>query len=163
MLKGPGPDGRRRWRACHTGGGLIMKEFLSPWVNWDGQNENPNSQEIVDQIGEGMGLPKVKDFRNEEHSAMTRFAGAAMQEQFVEPSNQRNWDPTRVSALKKKLGSDAGATAELLRPLFCTVEMNLLTTSDNNQAGLSSIPGSFFLDSQLGAAPAFGSFNQQLS
>jgi hypothetical protein len=160
MLQGPASGGKRRCAACHTGGGLIMKEFHSPWVNWDGLaepnpnvqtlNVNPNSTKIVQDIFGQLANGKLGG------PTPSKFLGATMQEQFVEPANQQFWDPTRLKTARDALGKDASATAELLKPLFCTVEMNLLTAGENNQRGITSIPSSFFVDGQLGFAGLFG-------
>jgi hypothetical protein len=93
-----------RCASCHPGGGLNMKELESPWVFWD-QSIFPGAQETI-QKTPALGA---------------RSPGASLEFQIVEPGNEE-WVRTRVATSKTK-----GNLKELLRPLFCTIDMNLRT------------------------------------
>lgn len=97
-----------RCAGCHTGGGLIMKELPNPWVHWEGAATTPGAGELVDRFAE---LGELGD-------------GAFMELDVVEPGNEV-WAETRVTHQLR-----VGSTRELLRPLFCPVEVNLDTVSD---------------------------------
>jgi hypothetical protein len=44
MLKGKGTGQVRRCAGCHAEGGLVMKEFDSPWLHWEGDKDIPGAQ-----------------------------------------------------------------------------------------------------------------------
>jgi hypothetical protein len=99
----PKAAAKQRCATCHTGGGLVMKELASPWVNWEGDRETPGIPEIV-----------------EKHSKLFGFRGDGVDlEGTVTNVNRNEWIPARIK-IAKRLG-----LKEVLRPLFCTIEMNL--------------------------------------
>jgi hypothetical protein len=142
LLNGPADDGDRRCAGCHVGGGLVMKELESPWMHWEGDTTTPGADELVMKHQELFGTKS-----NGIELESTVRAGNAI------------WQKTRVATMKKK------PVKELLRPLFCTVEINLhngttSTTPVSNEAAsfgeLSRVPSDFLVDSALGffSAPA---------
>jgi len=135
LLKGPGSGETRRCAKCHTGGGLVMKELDTPWMNWEGHIDMPGAQPIVDAI---------KDLG-------TKTSGIEF-EGLVKAGNTK-WNKTRLETLK----AGSTAVADLLKPLFCTVEINLANGSNfaspviGGTGGdqLSSIPFKSMLDPQI--------------
>lgn len=107
VLDGSGSGNVRRCAACHTGGGLVMKELARPWVHWPDDFETPGHAEIVagnaDVMGEAMGGEALEDMIREGNTA---------------------WNATRIETVRAGLGTET-TVADLLRPLFCTVEVNL--------------------------------------
>jgi hypothetical protein len=122
MLEGPGSGSggsqQRRCANCHAGGGPVMKELILPWANWDGPTgihfnggtTSPGSNDVFVQLTTALGLPK---------ETTTHATGDILQN-FVQDGNKR-WNHTRLAMLSAK------GTPSLLRPLFCTVEVNLQT------------------------------------
>jgi hypothetical protein len=136
MLLGPGARGERRCAGCHVGGGLVMKELESPWMHWEGDTTTPGAAELVARHAELFGQKST----GVELETTVR-AGNAI------------WNKARLAALRKR------PVAELLRPLFCTVGINLhngsTTTSPvSNEAApsgeLSRVPADFLVDTALG-------------
>lgn len=88
---------------CHTGGGLLMKERNSPWLNWNnGSTEAAGSKEMVaefEHLGDaasGQGFEKVVTNGN------------------------KVWNEVRVADLK-----ETADVQDLLLHLFCTGEINI--------------------------------------
>jgi hypothetical protein len=132
MLEGPGDDGKRRCASCHPGGGLVMKELESPWMHWEGDTTTPGAAELV-----------------EKHKSFMGSKSNGIELEGVVRKGNRFWNSRRLASLKKK------GAKELLRPLFCTVEINLhngssSTTPVDNTAGdfgdLSRVPSDFLVD-----------------
>jgi hypothetical protein len=109
----------RCW-ACHEGGGLNMKELNSPWDGWNLNNGMPGNDDIFKKFGKQLGHPET---------------GINL-EQVVSGGNTQ-WNKKRIEILKGK------GTAEVLRPLFCTLTLNLQDAGTN--ANLTNIPGNFFV------------------
>lgn len=116
-------DASSRCAACHTGGGLIMKELDSPWMHWEGHHDTPGAAELVDD-NEDLG---------------SKDDGIAM-ESMVRRGNAA-WIPSKVG----KLVEDKDLKA-LLRPLFCTVELNLDNGADFGGDEFRFLGADFFLD-----------------
>lgn len=143
MLKGPGDGDDRRCASCHVGGGLVMKELDTPWINWEGHVNTPGAQELVDAH---------KDLGTK--NTGLEFEGV------VKGANTK-WNKVRIAELT---AGDAPDLQQLLRPLFCTVEINLDNGSDfDSPVGggtggdqLSRIPFDSLLDPQL---KSFGSIS----
>jgi hypothetical protein len=122
MLDGPGSGSggsqERRCANCHTGGGPVMKELLLPWANWDGPTglhfnggtTSPGSDVVFKQLATGLGLPPEA----------THATGDQLQN--VVQDGNTAWNQARRDTLAAK------DTRSLLRPLFCTVEVNLQTS-----------------------------------
>ncbi len=113
----PKAAAKTRCASCHVGGGLVMKELNSPWTNWSDTGPTPGTDQLF--------KTHVKLLGGETN-------GDAL-EGLVTGGNRDVWVPHRVEFLKGK------GTAELLRPLFCTTDINL-------QAGNGSANQDFFLD-----------------
>ena len=111
-----------RCAGCHPGGGLNMKELHSPWVSWD-QGNVPGAQEAIKKFPAQMGQRELGEF---------------LEFNIVIPGNQA-WVKKRLEFLKAK------GVQEVLRPLFCTVDINLQTSGSQAEA-LTAVPGSFFVD-----------------
>ncbi|HET6610516.1 MAG TPA: hypothetical protein VFG83_00930 [Kofleriaceae bacterium] len=141
LLDGPGEGEVRRCAGCHTGGGPIMKEMNSPWMHWEGDLTTPGAQELVAA-----------------HADFGQKSNGINLESVVTAGNGV-WNKTRVDFLKTN-----GSVQDLLRPLFCTVEVNTDTGSsgksppEGGEGGseLSSVPADSLLDPQL---KSFGSIS----
>lgn len=112
--------------ACHSGGGLVMKELHSPWIYWEeptGVATTPGLTELFEStsspIAGGASLLGDQD----------PLAGLTL-ESLVRRGN-RQWNPARVQHLV-----ETATVKELLQPLFCTVEINL----DNMSRAATPIP-----------------------
>jgi hypothetical protein len=131
-----------RCAACHVGGGLNMKELKSPWVFWDvGQQGVPK-------------LPGVDAVMAKFPDVLGTGLNAIDLESRVEAGNVA-YVKARVKFLKSK------GVAELLRPLFCTIDMNLQTAV--KAAGftggippLRGLPRDLFVDPSFQAAVTGG-------
>lgn len=97
----------RRCAACHTGGGLIMKELDTPWVHWEGHMDIPGARELIDA-----------------HADLGSRATGSEFEGVVKKGNKA-WNETRLASLREN-----SSLKEALRPLFCTVEVNLDNGAD---------------------------------
>jgi hypothetical protein len=89
----------RCW-ACHEGGGLNMKELQTPWNSWDVNNEISGDQVFAK-------FPSLG----------TRNGGVELEGR-IEIGNE-GWAKKRVETLKSQ------GVAEVLRPLFCTLTVNI--------------------------------------
>jgi hypothetical protein len=103
MLKGKGTGQVRRCAACHTEGGLVMKEFDSPWLHWEGDKDIPGAKAFVDKFKADLG---------------TKSDGINM-ESLVRDGNEL-WNASKIKSL-----ANQPSTQELLKPLFCTLDVNL--------------------------------------
>jgi hypothetical protein len=117
----------RCW-ACHEGGGLNMKELHSPWDSWNLNNQMPGNDAIIKKFGKQLGRAETGI------ELEGRISGG-----------NRTWNNKRLSILK-----DNGA-AEVLRPLFCTVSINL-ETAGGADSNLTSIPGNFYVSDAFGGS-----------
>jgi hypothetical protein len=84
-----------------------MKELESPWVNWEGARNTPGAKDLIAKNPDLFG----------------RQGDGIDLESSVERGNREDWIPARVALLKSK------GLKEILRPLFCTVDMNLASRS----------------------------------
>jgi hypothetical protein len=123
VTEGPGgPDitDERGCANCHTGGGPIMKELDAPWLHWQGTFKTPGAPLLVQSRAAVMGL---------------FTPGPELETLVVKPGN-RAWNPRRVALMRER-----GTVAELLRPLFCPVEINIGGTNSK-----ARIDGGLVLD-----------------
>jgi hypothetical protein len=102
--------------ACHAGGGLNLMEMKTPWVNWEGRTQTPGVSELFTKFGQSLGR---------------RAPTAQLLENMVKAGNSA-WVKTRVRFLKGE------STKELLRPLFCTIDVNLQTMEGRTVNRISS-------------------------
>lgn len=116
--KASSPSGKS-CASCHVSGGLVMKELDSPWLHWT--------------AGFANGSAKV----GEKHKAKlgNQLAGENLELQVVRPSFDA-YNDKRASFLASK------GAAELLRPLFCTMDINL----DSQSFGTT-----LMVDNEIGA------------
>jgi len=115
----------QRCAGCHVGGGLVMKELEAPWLHWEsGFATTPG----VDQI-----------LANEAHEGLlgARRDGANL-ERAVQDGNSGFYNLSRLNALKNT------GLKEVLRPLFCTLDINLHSSSGSS-APPATIPRRLFL------------------
>jgi hypothetical protein len=116
----PGNASGVRCASCHPGGGMVQKELHAPWTYWqtDPGGYTQKHQDVYGAFQPGSGFEDVTITQN------TR------------------WAKTRVDVLAKK------SVTELLRPLFCTMDINL-------QAGGTAIEGTFLVERRFGFANIF--------
>jgi hypothetical protein len=103
-----------RCASCHPGGGMVQKELNSPWTYW--------------QDDPGGYTQKHKDVYGS-------FQPGVSYEGVTTTQNTR-WAKKRVDVLAKK------SVKDLLRPVFCTMDINL-------QAGEGGAHRDFFVDPQF--------------
>jgi hypothetical protein len=94
-----------------------MKELHAPWVFWDVRSL-PGAEDVIGAHPEVMG---------------TSGTGADLETKVTGGSSE--WNRTRVSILKKR------GAQEVLRPLFCTIAINLQTTGQEPGKAVSVSPG----------------------
>jgi hypothetical protein len=107
--------------ACHAGGGLNLMEMQTPWVNWEGRTQTPGVSDLFTKFGSSLGR---------------RAPTAQLLEKLVKDGNSE-WVKARVRFLK------AESTKELLRPLFCTIDVNLRTMEGRS---VTRVPADLWLD-----------------
>lgn len=118
FIKGEGG----RCKQCHPAGGLNMKELAAPWVHWEGDTQTPGAQELVDKFDD---LGSKTD-------------GIEL-EGIVDSGNAALVD-TRVKALLA-----TNDLKQVLRPLFCTMQINIVEATSSGKTAPSSIPASPFV------------------
>jgi hypothetical protein len=123
-----------RCKECHTGGGAVMKELDVPWLHWTGHFQTPGTTKIIDANKNDLG---------------SESSGANMEN--VTNAGNREWTKTRVT---NALSPDRSTVQDLLKPLFCSVEVNLDNAADFETSDVSSLPADFFVDPSL---KSFGS------
>jgi hypothetical protein len=107
--KASSPSGKS-CASCHISGGLVMKELDSPWLHWTTSHTN-GSEDVVKKHAAKLG--------NQQN-------GEDLEIQVVRPS----FDP--YNEKRAELLATKGV-AELVRPIFCTMDVNLNSgTGDTN-------------------------------
>lgn len=121
-------EGAGRCVNCHPAGGVNMKELQAPWVHWEGDTTTPGADKLVDandDLGsktDGIELESIVDAGNAE-----------------------------VVELRAKTLLATNDLRQVLKPLFCTVQINLEEGNSSPGGGApSSIPGSSLVDGRLG-------------
>ena len=146
---------------CHPGGGINMKELRSPWTHW-AQNDNiqgaddlvRNRAEYLGTLGAGSTLEgivesgnrewnktKVEFFRNVTTAELESVRGG-FADGPLSPSEESD---LIARGLRKRLN----ATQELLRPVFCPVQINI------RGFGARNIPSSLLAVDGNGLSPNF--------
>lgn len=120
----PKASAKTRCASCHTGGGLVMKELNFPWVHWEGDTVTPGANALF----------KV-------HEKLLGGRGDGIELEGRVGQGNAKWNSARLKFLKTK------GAKELLRPLFCSVDVNLQTALVTEVQQLTDIPADFFLDS----------------
>lgn len=116
-----------RCQNCHNGGGLIMKELDTPWLHWEGHEAIPKSAELVDG-----------------NTAHFGFKGTGSTLESIVKRGNDQYNEKRIDWMLFETN-----TKEVLKPLFCTVEINLDNATDFKSTSFSRVPGDFFLDRRL--------------
>jgi hypothetical protein len=96
-VAGPGgPDltSTRGCANCHTGGGLIMKELVSPWTHWAGTDFIPGADQLVASRASYMGRLE---------------SGIDMEVKVTQPGNAR-WNAEKTRFLSGASSQDLEAT-----------------------------------------------------
>ena len=124
MLKGVGSDDDRRCAGCHVGGGLIMKELRAPWLHWEGDTTTPGVADLV-----------------KAHAAELGDQSNGIELEGTVDSANSVWNKERLKFLK-----GIGDTKEILRPLFCSPEINI---ASGGPGTVSSINTNLFMDQRL--------------
>jgi hypothetical protein len=125
---------RMRCSACHTSGGPIMKELAVPHNDWWRTNhrltfgDHELSQDVVAKVS-ALG----------DASAFALSVSQGMKKLFSSPSYQE--------IIQKR------SLQEIVRPLFCTTEINLISSSTRlrDEQDEFSLPPEFVLNPLLGA------------
>jgi hypothetical protein len=133
MLKGAGKGDERRCASCHTSGGLVMKELDSPWMNWPGQTGTTGADEVRENLGKNLDVP------------ISRFSQGFREfklQTTVEQANE-TWNKKRIEHIQQQ-----GTVAELLKPLFCTQEVNF--KNSGQRGGDVDVGASFEVEAVLG-------------
>ncbi|MEM6994791.1 MAG: hypothetical protein AAF721_30030 [Myxococcota bacterium] len=126
-------DGSIGCANCHNGGGLIMKELDRPWIHWE---------------SDGFDIPGA-DKLFEAHAPMFGVRGDGEElEALVREGNEAIID----GRIRHHSTPEVGSVRELLRPLFCQVEINLDTAGETPGAPIEQIPADFFIDPHFGVA-----------
>jgi hypothetical protein len=111
-----------------------MKELESPWVHWEGNTQTPGVQELMARFPE-----------------LGRHGDGVDLESSVTQGNEE-FTEKRIELLKGK------GVAELLRPLFCTLDLNLQSIGSPNP-GDPSDSGVNFLRTDLFVDPTWSVFS----
>lgn len=106
-------DEVRKCAACHVGGGPIMKELDSPWLHWEGVNFDEPSRPVHKALLSTLEAAQIEGF--------TRVGGGSDMQLDVEGA-AKAWNQTRIDKLTRE-----GRLRDLLRPLFCSTDLNLGT------------------------------------
>jgi len=116
-------DSKSLCAQCHRDGGMVMKELENPWVHWEGNATIAGARELVDRFDD-----------------LGRHATAADLEQIVREGN-RAWDEIWVKDLLLE-----GDLRQVLRPLFCSQEFNIATSSKSAGDGVRFVPALALVD-----------------
>jgi hypothetical protein len=108
-----------------------MKELQSPWNNWEGDTQTPGLEKLFSTFPTVLG---------------TRGNGIDLENK-VETANASDWIPHRIGILTEM------GTEDLLRPLFCSTDMNLRSEGQNKS--LTSLSGALLADQRWPAAASF--------
>lgn len=129
---------------CHPNGGILIREFDSPWVHWEHFIDSPEYEELID-------LPTTDDGL----AFLGRRKDGASLEGTVRNLNDK-WNDTRITKVFKILGEESEGnrtltTGDLLRPLLCTDEFMIGNSGSTSGRDITSVKlGTAVLD------PAFG-------
>lgn len=125
--QGPGLTDVNGCANCHAGsresgrGNLNMKELRNPWMHWEGSATTDGAEELIKRLESSFGARKT---------------GPNL-ESLVKAGNRAN-NSTVIDALLA-----ARDYKRLLRPLFCTEQVNIASGRDNR------VPGQFMVVPRL--------------
>lgn len=125
------PNQVRRCASCHVGGGLVQKELRSPWLHWFGGNAvNVSSDDVPAMVRQFVAkAPDILGTAADPTGDDRKGGGNVLEFGVVELGNRgvssfasqaESYTPARVEFIKKQ-----GSVGDLLRPLFCTLEVNI--------------------------------------
>jgi hypothetical protein len=117
--------------ACHRDGGVLMKELDEPWIHWESNGKPlPGADALFAKHGEMFG--QRGDGR--ELEALVRTGNDA------------------IVAARIGLQSDpqVGTVAKLLRPLFCSEQVNLDTAGTEVDGPVTELPPDLLVDPHWG-------------
>lgn len=151
MLEGVGGPtelntAERACAACHTGGGPIMKELSSPWLHWEDDFQTPGATELRAQLNTALRdeNPAFAASECTEPAECGPFGhgrpgsgGGRDLEQVVRAGN-RAWNQKRIDRLVAGLDRGSSTVADLLRPLFCSVELNVESNFSGDFVSISA-------------------------
>jgi hypothetical protein len=107
--EGPNLTDVRGCANCHTGGGMVMKELVSPWMHWEGDFFTPGAAELVSNRSDLLGMQ-----------------GNGIEMESLTIAGNEAWNQTRIELMRSQ-----GTVQDLLRPLFCPVEVNVANGSSS--------------------------------
>ena len=113
--------------ACHRDGGVLMKELDEPWIHWESAG---NSLPGADAL-----FAKHRDMFGQ------RGDGREL-EALVRTGN----DAIVAARIGVQADPAAGTVAKLLRPLFCSEQVNLDTAGTEVDGPVTAIPTDLLLD-----------------
>lgn len=121
---------------CHRDGGVLMKELDDPWIHWE---------------AEGRSLPGADAIFAAHGPLMGKRGDGRELETIVRAGN----DVVIASRIEHDREPKAAAVRALLRPLFCSEQLNLDTGGTVIDAPLSSLTSDAFVDPTFGIASGF--------
>lgn len=103
---------------CHPNGGVLIREFDSPWVHWEHNFASPKTDELREAAVTEDGLEYLGIFRD----------GASL-ENATRVENEE-WNTVRIPKVLEIMARESGSersltTGDLLRPLMCTDEFHI--------------------------------------
>jgi hypothetical protein len=119
--KASSPSGKS-CASCHISGGLVMKELDSPWLHWTAGHQK-GSEAVAKKFPDKLG---------------NQNAGAQLEFEVVR-SSFATYSERRVDILAGK------GVQELVRPLFCTMDVNLHSGFDSRLMLDPSITAATFI------------------
>jgi len=115
---------------CHVNGSFVMKEFSSPWINWDSNSKRFFEK---DKFAENHWLSDASNFMLAATHVHSSIATSV------------------TSAILNKSGAFADyPLKDILRPVFCETEIEIDTAGDTVNL---TLPGSFFSNFSAGFGP----------
>lgn len=167
---GPNLTSTRGCANCHPGGGLNMKELVSPWTHWAQPDNIVGAEELVANRAAYMGTlsagPQMENItragNTEWNETKSRFLRniptdelERLRSQFSDDNLSAAQEQDLVArGLRKRLN----ATQALLEPLFCPIQINIAAN------GKSGIPRMlFFKDHSLISGTTSEDFDQAIA
>lgn len=121
-----------RCQGCHPNGGLNMKELAAPWLHWEGDTTTPGASALIDRFDD-----------------LGTVTNGIELESIVDEGN------AAIVGERARIALAQGDVKELLRPLFCPVQINLETATSSIDSPPGQVPGAALVDTRLG----FGSIS----
>jgi hypothetical protein len=114
---------------CHTNGVMVMKELENPWMNWTPQGQpEPKNTDALNKLGT-LGDQRSFFVAKELEAAVRQSATAIADERAARAKAGPPASAMAIPDFSVGLPITRPATLrDLLKPLFCETEVNLLTT-----------------------------------